>query len=126
MFFLQKSFYPFFIFTYAYLLLFFVWPFKENVEFVKHEFITGIRRDGQLLYVPSEKHLYVKWADRNGGVDYICYQTILVKNKQQNSGKNIPICTSRMKVTSDGKCRRKKIFHTKHENHEAIYKDLNT
>ena len=31
-----------------------------------------------------------------------------------------------MKVTPDGKCRRKKIPHTKHENHETIYKELKT
>lgn len=36
------------------------------------------------------------------------------------------MCSSRMKVTPDGKCRRKMIPHTAHEHHEAIYKDLKT
>lgn len=99
-----------------------VYTFLGNLKFEK---LTGIRRDGELLYVPTEKHLYVKKAERNGGVDYICYQTILLKNKE-NSKKKLPTCTSRVKVTTDGKCKGKLIPHTNHDNHEAIYKDLKT
>lgn len=89
-----------------------------------YEFLTGERRDGQLLYVPLQKCLFVKKSTTKNWTDYICYQTILVKNKKTNANKTIPCCTSRVQINSSGICTAKTKAHEQHENHELIYRDM--
>lgn len=86
--------------------------------------MTGERRDGRLLYVPEHKCLYVKKRSTKNTTDYICYQTILAKNKKTNANKTIPHCTSRVKIDSNGICTAKEKPHVTHDHHEILYRDM--
>lgn len=97
---------------------------KTNKKFLDHVFLAGQRRNGKLLYVRKLKCLYVKKQKSKKATDYICYQTILRKNMKKNSKNKVPACTSRVKVDNHGRCTRKRISHTMHENHEKLYKDM--
>lgn len=81
-----------------------------------------------------EKNLYVTQARRNGKEEYICYQKILCKtqnkkkskkNKKRRYSSSIP-CTARIIIDGNGKCKRNKVIHSNHDNHELIYKDFVT
>lgn len=74
---------------------------------------------GMLLYVPSEKHLYVRKSSRNGTVYLTCYDTIISKNDINNE----VFCSARCHLQQNT-CVRTEAPHTNHENHEMIYKDL--
>lgn len=44
---------------------------------MKYELIKGFRRNANVLWSPDEKFLYTQQCERNGKVEYICYQRIL-------------------------------------------------
>lgn len=79
---------------------------------------------GDILYLKEEKHLFYRKIERNGSVEYACYQSILLKNKNQS--KSITPCTSRAKIDGNKVCSRNTICHSKHANHEVIFRDLVT
>lgn len=86
--------------------------------------IRGKRYNSRLLWVPEEKHLFVRHRvneNRNKGEDWICYQTILRKKN-----KNDVNCSSALHIDSKGICRRKNVrnSHTNHNNHQSIFDDL--
>lgn len=56
------------------------------------------------------------------GCDYVCYQTILKKNKANSS---MPKCTARVHVDDQGNCISKS-SHTAHNDHELVFKDMQT
>lgn len=86
------------------------------MQHLPYKTVMGHRRNAQLLWVPTKKHIYVK---KEG--EWICYQTILLK-----SDSNAIKCTSRVQTISDSLCIQKNVFvpHTNHEDHEKIYNDL--
>lgn len=88
---------------------------------IPHTLIKGKKQDSLLLWASEEKHLYVKKGtpNKNGDVDWICYQTILCENDSREIK-----CTSRLKRCGNGRCFRKSLPHTKHKNHWLIYEDL--
>lgn len=47
------------------------------------EIIQGVRENSQLLYIFSEKKLYVRKVKRNGATEFICYETIFGKNEKK-------------------------------------------
>lgn len=79
---------------------------------------------GSMLYVASEKMLYVKESDRNGVETYVCYQTVLTHKKKKNSSNHCK-CTSSVRLLSNGKCERMNTYipHTDHPTHEVIAAD---
>lgn len=93
----------------------------------EYMFIKG-HRGAELLYVPSEKCLYVKKNERNGKQYYICYQTILSKERKIKKGiaDNIDCskCTARVFLNKRKQCWRNKIAHTLHKDHQVIVEDL--
>lgn len=93
---------------------------------LNYEFLTGERRNTQLLYVPSHKCLYVKKRANKNSIDYICYQTILAKNKTTNANSIIPHCTASVKIDNKGICMAKEKAHIVHGNHEILYRDMKT
>lgn len=91
---------------------------------MEYSFLRG-KRDGknELLYVHSEKMLYVLKDIKRGKKIFICYETIL-KKKSIKKGEHI--CTSRVTIDLNGKCTKNRIDHTSHENHEEIMRDCNS
>lgn len=87
------------------------------------EFIDG-KQGGKLLYVPSEKMLYVSKCERGGSKIFVCYQTILTDRKRRDHSQQVP-CTSRVRLVSDGTCVRQNVNipHTKHPDHQIIAAD---
>lgn len=49
-----------------------------------YSFIDGSHEGNQLLYIKTEKRLYVEKCKRNNKKIFICYQTILQKRKKVN------------------------------------------
>lgn len=93
---------------------------KKSIDYV---FVRG-RRDSQILYVPGHKCLYVKKRSKKNSTDYVCYQTVLVKNKTKSANVAIPQCTASVKIDNEGICSCKTTAHKAHVNHENIYKDM--
>lgn len=90
---------------------------------LQYEFVKGKRRGSTLLWLPSEKHLYVKKTKRpNDDVVYICYQTGLFKSNP----KDHPDCKARVTINAGAKCSRNSLRHTEHTNHDIEFKDLET
>lgn len=85
------------------------------------EIIKG-KRGGDLLYVPSEKMLYVFKVERNGSKEFVCYQTIMTDTKKKDHEEHIP-CTSRIRLLSTDICERSSLPHTNHPNHQIIADD---
>lgn len=86
-----------------------------------HCFVKGYK-GSDLLYLKDEKHLFVRKCGQGGEDVFICYQTILAKNKKKN-----PMelnCTARVKLTANKICTRNKIAHSNHDNHEIHFRDL--
>lgn len=79
---------------------------------------------GNMLYVPSEKMLYVKESDRNGVETYVCYQTVLTHKKKKDRLSHCK-CTSSVRLLPNGKCERMNAYipHNAHPNHEVIAAD---
>lgn len=96
-----------------------------KMKSIDYVFVKG-RRDSQILYVPGHKCLYVKKRSKKNSTDYVCYQTILVKNKAKSANVVIPHCTASVKIDNAGICSCKTNPHNAHVNHEKIYKDFIT
>lgn len=88
------------------------------------KFISGFRRNSKLLYVEDEKFLYVKKKSnkKNNKDLYICYQSIMIKNKNLSIVK----CTAGVILVSTSKCKRNSVQHSHHENHEMLYLKFTT
>lgn len=82
-------------------------------------YLTGSRDEYKLLYVFEDRCLYVKKCVRAKNVEWICYQTILVKKD-----KGQPKCTARVIIHPDGQMTRNKICHAKHCDHSIIRQDM--
>lgn len=100
------------------------WEFHNIcVMELKHELLTGKRTDSTLLYIPSEKNLYVKNSSMKGVHRYVCYQKILRKPDQNINA--TPACYARITMKG-GKCFRTNEPHASHDDHQHIYEDLLT
>lgn len=80
-------------------------------------FIQGFQ-SSTLLYVPSEKHLYVRKSSGKGSVYLVCYDTIVSKNEIHKT-----TCSARCQLKQKT-CVRTAAPHTHHDNDEIIYNDL--
>lgn len=88
------------------------------------EIVKG-KRGGDLLYVPSEKMLYVFDDERKDGTRvFKCYQSVLTHPKKSDHLNHIK-CTSSVKLLENGKCERMNqyIQHTAHADHELLTAD---
>lgn len=88
-----------------------------DYEIIKSKF------GGEMLYVPSEKMLYVRESQRNDKQVYVCYQTVLAhKNKKEHTN-NIK-CRASVYLLNN-KCERMNMFvpHTNHLHHETLAGD---
>lgn len=99
--------------------------FSTEVEFsptkMDHCFVKGYK-GGTLLYLKEEKNLFVRKSGQEGEDVFICYQTILAKNKKK---KPMELnCTARVKLNANTICKRNKIAHSNHGNHEIHFRDL--
>lgn len=90
---------------------------------LKYEFLTGKRTDSTLLYIPSEKNLYVKNSTMKGVQRYVCYQKILRKNSKNKD--STPLCYARITM-KEGNCYRTNAPHARHDDHQHIYEDMLT
>lgn len=79
-------------------------------------FIQGFQ-SGTLLYVPSEKHLYLRKSSRNGIAYFVCYDTVITKKEKSKA-----TCFARCHI-KEKTCTRNAAPHTHHD-HEIIYNDL--
>lgn len=77
-----------------------------------------------LLYIHEEKHLFMKTNDRNGRTEYICYEVALSKEKYRYEEPKIK-CNARAS-TKQNMCKRNKVEHQQHANHELVFRDLQT
>lgn len=79
---------------------------------------------GDMLYVPSEKMLYVLKREANEVCSYICYQTVLTDKKKKNHSSHNK-CNARVRLLEHGKCERMNalITHTAHPDHHQIAED---
>lgn len=94
---------------------------------MEYRWIRGFREGSRkLLYIPSQKLLYIFKTKRRGRAIYICYQSILSASKKQNQKKNEDhtSCTSRVRLLPDGTCEKMNMNHTCHQNHEKIVRDM--
>lgn len=96
---------------------------------LSYEYVKGNRQLAVLVWIPKDKHLYVRHIERGGKTEYICYQKILFKQEKlkkssKMSRRDNSKCTARIKIDANGKCSRNNIAHTSHNNHEFLYKDI--
>lgn len=77
-----------------------------------------------MLYVPSEKMLYVLESDRNNIQVYVCYQTVLTHKKKKDHANHCK-CTSSVRLLSNDKCERMNAYipHKAHPDHEILAAD---
>lgn len=121
--------------------------YKHNVLFhrMDYMFIHGSHEGNRLLYIKTEKRLYVEKCKRNENRIFICYQTVLLKRKkvkyicqcilfsknnrkisyQLVSGVDTTKCTARVTLHSNGILSSNIIPHTAHRDHECHFSDLN-
>lgn len=96
------------------------------VDEMEYRFVQGFREGSQLLYSESEKLLYRQKCKKDDGVRvFICYQSILAKQKKNKKGKHHCDCSARIQLLSNGVC--KQFEHSKHEHHddhEKIVRDM--
>lgn len=92
---------------------------------MEYLWVNGFRNGSNLLYVSSQKMLYVLKVERNGSKQYICYQTILSASKKNADNNNQPCCTARVRILPDGTCEKMSLPHTTHDNHEQVMADMN-
>lgn len=104
----------------------------SEFQSTEYKLLYGKRRNKkkspQLLFLLSEKCLFVQNNDRNGKKEYQCYQRILIANKKNDSDKGnlhaLMACKARASVTTDGICYRNHTNHTQHATHEKIFSTL--
>lgn len=76
----------------------------------------------EILYVPSEKMLYMFDCERNGAKIFVCYQKALADPKKKDHLNHIK-CTSRVRLNSNGTCERFNIGHKDHPDHGGLVAD---
>lgn len=78
------------------------------------------RQGGNLYYVKEDKHLYVR-KTLASGISYLaCYNTVL-----KNQDSHIQGCSARCTLDeTKGLCFRNSTYHSHHENHEVVFRDL--
>lgn len=85
------------------------------MQHMAYFFTPGVKLNSKLVYVPSEKFLYVKnKTNADGTVTYIC-----------NDCKSVPWkCPARIVLLDERYCKYTNLSkqHTAHENHEETYK----
>lgn len=86
--------------------------------------IQGFHAGNCLLYLPGEKRLFFQSNVRSGQVEYTCYAK-LCPDKYKTRKNTQSKCTARVFLT-DGNARRNGIRHHCHEDHELIFRDLQT
>lgn len=92
---------------------------------MEYTYIQGFK-DGphRLIYLHREKHLFCYKYERSGQIEYTCYQSMLPNDYKSDSEHN---CTARIIVNNNDKqCRRNNVAHTNHQNHELVFRDLQT
>lgn len=109
-------------------------------------FVPGSHEGNQLLYIMSEKRLYVKKCRRKSGTVFICYQTVLAKRKlllffsklsnicfllvnyRYKVVKHVDpvMCNARVTLHENGILTKNQKPHSSHENHECYFTDLRT
>lgn len=87
----------------------------------EYTILKGNRDDYSLLYVLEDKCLYVKKIARETKIEWICYQTVLIKKDSTQ-----PKCTARVIIHPDGTMTRNKIRHSNHCDHFNIRQDLDS
>lgn len=96
-------------------------------EEMEYELVKGKREGALLAYVPCEKCLYIFKIERNGYKEFICYQTVLSKQKKKkkkDANNNQIKCMTRIRLLDDKICERTS-NHQLHQNHEALLRDFN-
>lgn len=90
---------------------------------MEYRWVKGFREGSCLVYVTSQKMLYVSKIERNGAKEYICYQTILSSAKKKGNSDIHPNCTARVRIQPGGAC---EVLsgHTCHGNHESILQNM--
>lgn len=93
---------------------------------MEYRMVKGFRKGSDLLYLLAEKCLYRFKRRRNGGKDYICYQTILSKPTKKKPARNEDRCNcnATVRLYLDGTCKFVNEPHSAHENHERIMRDM--
>lgn len=103
--------------------------FDNSMHLIYHcsQRIKGFREGSSLIYVPSEKLLYILKSKRRGKEVYICYQSILFvpKKRKQRRNKDQSSCSARIRLLQDGTCEKMNAEHTCHTDHEQIVRDMN-
>lgn len=90
---------------------------------MEYKVVKGFQ-GGDLYYLPSDKHLYVRKSDRLGHVYLVCNDTIVSKQKKF-ANNEFELCSARCCVDENANmCRKTQDIHTKHGDHEIIYKDM--
>lgn len=91
---------------------------------MEYRLVKGFR-GSDLVYVLSEKCLYVYKRTRNGAKHFICYQTVLSKPTKKPPARKEDRCNCKgsIKLDPDGSL---KVMskHVAHNNHESIMKDM--
>lgn len=109
------------IFTLHYLFNSFNFFFFRTMN-TGYVYLRGGRDEYNLLYNFADNCLYVKKVVRpNENVEWICYQTVLIKN---NDNQNQLKCTARVIIKPDGTLTRNKVGHSKHCDHSCNYQDM--
>lgn len=91
-----------------------------------YAFIQGFHEGHPLIYLQKEKHLFFQSNVRSGQIEYTCYEKFRSdRYKSSNHQEAHSKCTARVFV-KDGIVRRSSFQHTNHENHELIFRDLQT
>lgn len=89
-----------------------------------HTLIQGFHDGHPLLYLHGEKHLFYRSNERSGHVEYSCYEKSRPDRYKNNKEANVK-CTARV-FLDNGRVYRNQIRHQCHENHETIFRDLQT
>lgn len=109
----------------------FLGTFFSNISLVyvvmtglKYELVSGFRRNSQLIWIPEDKHLYVKKKvqKKSRKAFYVCYNSIMFKNKICKT--EYIKCLAGIAIDCDSVCARNSVKHTNHINHELLYKDF--
>lgn len=101
-----------------------------------YTYIEGFH-GGTLVYLHEEKHLFYHTNDRNGQIEYSCYEKMLpteysqpcndqMANRQHNVEKKKMRCSAKIFVNGENVCRRNKMQHYSHANHHLVFLDLKT
>lgn len=97
-----------------------VFLFKMRIQ-RKYKLLYGKRRSKkkQLLYLPTERCLFVQTHEKCGNRDFQCYQRIL-----SASHKDQPKCYARARIDNYSECSRNDVNHSEHNDHEEIFRSL--